>query len=262
MEIMVSLLQTGASSVKSPLAEEPHFFLGIRNSVKLGQKDIRILLVEDEKNLSRSLKKLLERRGYIVGVAFDGAEGQQKVMEEEFQLVILDVMLPDKSGFELLRELRSKEIRTPVLILTALDRPEDRIKGLNIGADDYLLKPFDSGELVARVEAILRRTGSERTSILQAADLLMDISRRSVRRGGKEIRLTEKEFSLLEFFLRNKNEVITRKRLIEQVWGYSFNPGTNIVDVYVSYLREAIDDGFVKKLIKTVHGEGFILIDD
>jgi DNA-binding response OmpR family regulator len=143
-----------------------------------------------------------------------------------------------------------------------VDGVENRIKGLQLGADDYLVKPFDSGELLARIEAVLRRSGFSRTSILQAADLTMDVVKRTVERAGERIALSDKEFSLLEFLLRNKNQILTRKRLIEQVWGYQFDTGTNIVDVYVSYLRQAVDKGFSKKLIHTMHGEGFILVDE
>ena len=162
----------------------------------------------------------------------------------------------------MLRDLRAASYTTPVLILTAVDGVENRIEGLQLGADDYLVKPFDSGELLARIEAILRRSGPERTSILQAADLTIDVVKRRVERAGRKISLSDKEFSLLEFLLRNKNQILTRKRLISQVWGYQFETGTNIVDVYMSYLRQAVDKGFSKKLIHTMHGEGFILVDD
>jgi DNA-binding response OmpR family regulator len=139
---------------------------------------------------------------------------------------------------------------------------EDRVRGLQLGADDYLVKPFDSGELLARIEAILRRSEFFRFTVLQANDLKLDVIQRAVKRGDKEIVLTQKEFALLEYFLHNKNQILTRKRLAEQVWGYKFDTGTNIVDVYVSYLRKKIDEGFSKKLIHTMYGEGFILKDD
>jgi two-component system, OmpR family, copper resistance phosphate regulon response regulator CusR len=148
-----------------------------------------------------------------------------------------------------------------VLILSARDSVEDRVKGLRLGADDYLIKPFDSGEFLARVEAILRRAEMSSNHMLTAGDLTMDIKNRCVKRGEKEINLSPKEFSLLEFFLRNKNQVLTRKRIAEQVWGYHFDTGTNLVDVYVYYVREAIDKGYSFKLINTVRGQGFIMVD-
>lgn len=226
------------------------------------EENIRILLVEDENKLARSIERQLIRAGYEVELAFDGVEGAGKALSEEYQLILLDLNLPKKSGLEILQEMRAENYATPVLILSARDKVEDRVKGLQIGADDYLVKPFDSGELLARIEAILRRSGTYRVSILQAADLTMDVVQRTVSRGGQKIDLSPREFSLLEYFLRNKNQILTRKRLAEQVWGYTFDTGTNIVDVYVSYLRKAIDRGFSKKLIHTVLGEGFMMQDE
>lgn len=223
---------------------------------------LRLLLVEDERKLARSLQQQLARLGYEVELAFDGVEAMEKAQNREFALIILDLNLPKKSGFEVLEEFRAQSYATPVLILSARDKVEDRIKGLQIGADDYLVKPFDSGELFARLDAILRRGGVKRMSILQAGDLTMDVLKRTVKRGDKDITLTPREFALLEYFLRNKNQLLTRKRLAEQVWGYTFDTGTNIVDVYVRYLRQAIDEGFPAKLIQTVYAQGFMLKDD
>ena len=225
------------------------------------ENPIRILLVEDQKRLARLIERQLIRAGYTISLAFTAEEGLTKAMSEEVHLILLDINLPDKSGFEVLRELRSKSYTTPVLILTARNQVEDRIQGLEIGADDYLAKPFDSGELLARIQAILRRSGVVRTSILRAADLVFDNATQTVRRNGKELNLTQRERALLDFFLKNKNQIITRKRIAQEVWGYTFETGTNIVDVYVSYLRRAIDDGFEPKLIQTVYGQGFILKD-
>ncbi len=222
---------------------------------------VRILLVEDETKLARSIKEQLERAGNFVEIAQDGIDAEAKAMQGGYDIIVLDLNLPKKSGLDVLRDLRAASYETPVLILTALEGVEHRIKGLRIGADDYLAKPFDSGELVARIEAVLRRSGFSRTTVLEAADLTMDVVRRTVERAGEKIPLSEKEFSLLEFLLRNKNQILTRKRLIEQIWGYKFETGTNIVDVYISYLRNALDKGFSRKLIHTMHGEGFILID-
>jgi DNA-binding response OmpR family regulator len=224
--------------------------------------NISILLVEDEKRLARSVERQLIRAGYDVDLAFDGITASQMITSREFHLVLLDLNLPQKSGLEVLRELRAQSYTTPVLILSARDGIDDRIQGLEIGADDYLTKPFDSGELFARIQAILRRSGLLRTNILQAGDLTMDVIKRVVKRNDKVISLTQTEFALLEFFLRNKNTILTRKRIAEQVWGYKFETGTNIVDVYMSYLRDSIDKDFSKKLIHTVRGEGFIIKEE
>jgi two-component system, OmpR family, copper resistance phosphate regulon response regulator CusR len=223
--------------------------------------NVQVLLIEDEKKLARSLERHLKREGYAVELAFDGDEAIHKILGNKYQLLILDLNLPKKSGYDLLSELRLQLDSTPVLILSARDSVEDRVKGLRLGADDYLIKPFDSGEFLARVEAILRRAEMSSNHILTAGDLSMDIKNRCVKRGDKEINLSPKEFSLLEFFLRNKNQVLTRKRIAEQVWGYHFDTGTNLVDVYVYYVREAIDKGYPSKLINTVRGQGFIMVD-
>jgi DNA-binding response OmpR family regulator len=221
----------------------------------------RILLVEDERKLARALERRLVREGYVVGLAFDGEEALVIARTSEFALIILDIKLPKKSGFDVLDEMRRRSYQTPVLILSACDKVEDRVSGFKLGADDYLVKPFDTGELLARIKAILQRSGVSRTSILQAGDLTMDVVQRTVKRGCRDIFLSPKEFALLEYFLRNKSQILTRERIAEQVWGYKFDTGTNIVGVYISYLRNAIDDGFSKKLIRTVLGEGFILTD-
>jgi len=230
----------------------------VEKTKKPDQK-IQILLVEDEKRLARSLERLFIRSGYDAILAFDGHEAISAIMSREVHLVVLDLNLPIKSGMEVLEYLRSLSYNTPVLILSARDAMRDKVQGLDIGADDYVTKPFDSSELLSRIQAILRRSGVLRTSILQAADLTMDVVKRTVNRKGKRIDLTQTEFSLLEFFLRNKNVILTRKRIAEQVWGYKFETGTNIVDVYISYLRDSIDKGFTPKLIETVRGEGFLL---
>lgn len=220
---------------------------------------IKVLIVEDEKRLANSLGRLLTKTGYEVSFAYDGESAIDTAMKAELQLIILDINLPSISGVEVLHRLRSSSYETPVLILSARDEVEDKLNGFRTGADDYLTKPFDSSELLARMQAIFRRSGALRTSILQAADLSMDVIRRIVTRAGKAISLTQTEFALLEFFLRNKNTILTRRRIAEQVWGYKFETGTNIVDVYISYLRDSIDEGFSSKLLVTVRGEGFML---
>ncbi len=220
---------------------------------------IHLLVVEDEKKLAHSLEAQLVAAGYGVTLAFDGVAASELALAQAFALIILDLKLPKKSGLEVLQELRASGNTTPVLILSARDKVEDRVQGLQLGADDYLVKPFDSGELLARLDAILRRTGLTRTTVLQAGEVTLDLTQRTVKRGEKEITLTQKEFALLEYFMRNKNQILTRKRIAEQVWGYTFDTGTNIVDVYVSYLRKKIEEGFSSKLIQTIHGEGFLL---
>jgi two-component system, OmpR family, copper resistance phosphate regulon response regulator CusR len=220
---------------------------------------VQILLVEDERKLARAIARQLERAGYEVSLAFDGESALQLMVTREVHLIILDINLPRISGIDVLQQLRERSYNTPVLFLTARDGLKDKIHGLELGADDYITKPFDSSELLARLQAILRRSGTIRTSILQAADLTMDVITRVVTRAGQEIALTQTEFALLEFFLRNKNVILTRKRIAEQVWGYKFETGTNIVDVYISYLRDSIDKNFSPKLIETVRGEGFML---
>ena len=227
----------------------------------IGSK-IRILLVENERKLARSIERQLVRADYVLELAFDGEDGAQKAQTREYALIVLDIKLPKKSGLEVLQELRQHSYQTPVLILSARDKVQDRVQGFQYGADDYLTKPFDSDELFARIQAILHRSGLSRNSILQAGNLTMDVVHRTVKRAGKDIFLSPREFSLLEYFMRNKNQILTRERIVEQVWGYKFDSGTNIVGVYVCYLRSAIDSGFSKKLIRTVVGEGFILSDE
>lgn len=222
---------------------------------------IRILLVEDERKLARVIGRQLTRGGYEVNIVYDGQTAIDSILSDEYQIIVLDLNLPNKSGIDVLNEIRSQSYLTPVLIISARDTVKDRVIGLEIGADDYLTKPFDSSELLARIQAILRRSGTLRTAILSAQDLIMDIVKRTVKRGDKKINLTQTEFALLEFFLRNKNTILTRRRIAEQVWGYKFETGTNIVDVYVSYLRDSIDEEYPVKLIETIRGEGFMLKD-
>jgi DNA-binding response OmpR family regulator len=223
------------------------------------ESKIRLLVVEDEKKLAQSLAQQLSAAGYEAALAFDGLSASEQLQAQSFDLIVLDLKLPKKSGLEVLQELRSRANTTPVLILSARDKVEERVQGLQLGADDYLVKPFDSGELLARIDAILRRAGLARAALLQAGDLTLDPAQRTVKRADKEITLTQKEFALLEYFMRNKNQILTRKRIAEQVWGYTFDTGTNIVDVYVSYLRKKIEEGFSSKLIQTIYGEGFLL---
>jgi heavy metal response regulator len=227
----------------------------------LGERAMYILVVEDDKKVARFLEKGLQEESYTVNVAYDGEEGLMMAIVNHYELIILDVMLPQKDGMEVLNELREHRISTPVLMLTARDSLEDKVQGLDWGADDYITKPFAFAELLARVRAILRRGESERPVKLTVADLTLDPVTRKVRRSGKDIELTNKEYALLEYLLRNKGHVLTRSLISEHVWGYQFDTGTNIVSVYVNYLRNKIDSGFDKKLIHTVRGVGYVLKD-
>jgi len=219
---------------------------------------MRILLVEDEKNVAAFIKKGLEEEAYTVDVAEDGPEGLLMATEANFDLIILDVMLPGMNGIELCKTLRGKGINKPILMLTAVDSVERKVEGLESGADDYLVKPFAFSELIARIKALLRRT-PDIVSELSLDDLRIDLLARRVYRGKREIILTHKEFSLLEYLLRNKDRILSRTQIIENVWGYDFTPGTNIVDVHIKSLREKVDAGFERKLIHTVRGTGYIM---
>jgi DNA-binding response OmpR family regulator len=221
-----------------------------------------ILIVEDEKRLATLIQQQLEKEGYAADVLLDGAGANEVISSRPFSLVILDLVLPHKSGYDILSSLRSEGNKIPVLILSGMRRTPDRIKGLQLGADDYLTKPFDAGELLARVQALLRRDHSTHETVLRAEDLVMDVIHRTVTRNGRRLELSPREFRLLEFMLHNKNKIVTRARIAEQVWGHEFDTGTKIVDVYISYLRRAINNGFPTKMLHTLSGEGFILMDN
>ncbi|MEA5112613.1 MAG: response regulator transcription factor [Geobacteraceae bacterium] len=223
---------------------------------------MKILVVEDEKKVAGFIKRGLEEEKFEVEVAYDGEDGFQKAAEGSYSLVILDVMLPKKDGLSIVKDLRSKKVLTPVLMLTAKDTVEDIVAGLNSGSDDYLAKPFAFAELLARVRALLRRSEQERGAEIRFADLRLDPVTHKVWRKDKEIDLTAKEYSLLEFFMRNPNQVLTRTTIAENVWDYIFDSFTNIIDVYVNYLRKKIDRDADKKLIHTVRGVGYILKEE
>jgi heavy metal response regulator len=222
---------------------------------------MRILLVEDEKNVAAFIKKGLVEEAYTVDVAEDGPEGLLMATTADFDLIILDVMLPGLNGIEVCKTLRGKGINKPILMLTAVDSVERKVEGLESGADDYLVKPFAFSELLARIKALLRRT-TDMVSELSLDDLRVDLLARRVYRGKREITLTQKEFSLLEYLLRNKGRVLSRTQIIENVWGYDFSPGTNIVDVHIKSLREKVNKGFERQLIHTVRGTGYIMKGD
>jgi len=222
---------------------------------------MRILLVEDELRLSNIIKKGLLEEGYAVDVAYDGEEGQYLSESEEYDLIILDIMLPKIDGLTLCRTLREKSIKTPVLMLTAKTTIEDKVAGLDSGADDYMTKPFSFLELRSRIQALIRRSLQESSPILKVADLIVDPIKHTVTRNNKNIILTPKEFSILELLLRHKDEVVTRTMITEHAWDYNFDSMSNIVDVFVASLRRKIDKTAGKKLIHTVHGVGYRLTE-
>jgi len=220
---------------------------------------MRILVIEDEKKVARFIKRGLEEAGYSVDVATDGEEGLYLAEIEDFDLIVLDLILPRKSGLEVCRELRDQGIKVPVLILSARDSVEDKVSGLDMGADDYLTKPFAFSELLARVRALLRRGETMVPVKLQVDDLIMDTVSHTVTRAGKEIKLTSKEYALLEYFMMNPGKVLTRTMLSEHVWDYTFDTFSNVIDVYINYLRNKIDREFEPKLIHTVRGVGYVM---
>ena len=220
-----------------------------------------ILVVEDEIKIVRFIKKGLEMEHYTVEVAYDGEEALEKAEVNSYDLIILDIMLPKKSGIEVCKQLRDNKVETPIIMLTARDTVDDRIKGLDAGADDYLIKPFAFGELVARIRALLRREKTVKTTKLQVADLVLDPATHEVFRGDKEIQLSSKEYRLLDYMLRRPGHVCTRTMIGEHIWGYNFTDDSNVIDVYISYLRKKIDSGFRSKLIHTVRDVGYKIQD-
>jgi len=220
---------------------------------------MRILVVEDEPGIARFIRQGLSEAGYAVDVASDGEEGLDYALAAPYDLLVLDILLPKMDGLRLLRELRERGMRTPVLLLTARDTVEDRVQGLDSGADDYLVKPFAFPELLARVRALLRRPPLQSNPVLRVGDLELDTVRREVRRAGRRIHLSPREFSLLEYMMRHPNQVLTRTQIAEHIWNFDFYPGSNVVDVYIGYLRRKIDRGFDRPLIHTVRGVGYRL---
>ena len=220
---------------------------------------MRLLLVEDDKSILNATAKGIEKSRYSVDICDNGRDAQSLISYNEYDCIVLDIMLPGIDGLTVLKNMRNNGNQTPVLLLTARDTVEDRVRGLDFGADDYLIKPFSLDELMARIRALMRRQSSDRKNELTIADLVMDLSDHSVRRGERDIKLTSKEFAILEYLLRNKNRLLTRTQIVDHVWNYDFDCSSNIVDVYIRYLREKIDDGFEKKLIGTVRGSGYII---
>ena len=220
---------------------------------------MKILIVEDESKTGDYLKQGLTEAGFVADLVRNGLDGRHQALTQDYDLVVLDVMLPGIDGWKVLRDLRAAGLRMPVLFLTARDQVEDRVKGLESGADDYLLKPFAFAELLARVRTLLRRGKGVEAEHLRAADMELDLLRRRVTRGGRRIDLTAKEFALLELLLRRQGEVLPRSLIASQVWDMNFDSDTNVIEVAVRRLRAKIDDGFEPKLIRTVRGMGYVL---
>lgn len=220
---------------------------------------MRILLVEDDSRVASFIKRGLTEEHYTVNTAGDGEKAIFLAETESYDLVILDIMLPKRSGLEVLQALRDKKMTVPVLLLTAKDKSQDKVAGLNAGADDYLVKPFEFEELLARIRALLRRPSGMAPAVLRLADLELDTARHKAKRAGKELTLTSREYALLEFFLRHPNQIVTRSMLAEHVWEQDFDTFSNVIDVHIARLRRKIDDDFTPKLLKTVRGSGYIL---
>lgn len=220
---------------------------------------MRILVVEDERKVARFIERGLKEERFAVDVAPDGEEGLFRAQSNDYDLIVLDVLMPKKDGFQVLRELRAAKCRARILMLTARDSVEDRVQGLEGGADDYLIKPFAFAEFLARVRALLRRGAADGPISLRALDLMMDLKTRKVSRAAKPLTLSAKEFGVLEYLLRHPDEVVTRTQLAEHVWDENFDSFSNVIDVTVYHLREKVDRGFQPTLIHTVRGAGYVL---
>ena len=225
---------------------------------------MRILIAEDEKDLNHLLKKRLENQKYTVDACFDGEEALDYLAAADYDAVILDIMMPKKNGLQVLQHIRNRKKDTPVLLLTARDSVEDRVAGLDAGADDYLIKPFAFEELLARIRVMLRKNSSAetKTNVVKIADLTVDLNTQKVYRGDKEISLSSREFSILRYLCMNKGIVLSRDKIEEHIWNYDYAGGSNVVDVYIRYLRKKIDEGFSPKLIHTVRGAGYVLREE
>ncbi len=220
---------------------------------------MRILLIEDEKKLSNNIKESLSDQGYAIDQAFDGEEGLYLAESESYDVIILDLMLPKMDGVSVCQQIRSKHSDVPILMLTAKFQLDDKITGLDAGADDYLTKPFEFAELKSRINALLRRSHKQIENVIKVDDLEINPSKHLATRGGREIDLTPKEFAILEFMARHRDEVVTRTQIAEHTWDYNFESFSNVIDVFIATLRKKIDSGVKRKLIHTVHGVGYKL---
>lgn len=220
---------------------------------------MRLLVVEDEENLRTVIRKRLTKEGYSVDVCADGQEALDYMAVSPYDTVILDIMMPKMSGMEVLKKMRAGGDQTPVLFLTAKDGIEDRVKGLDSGADDYLVKPFAFEELLARIRVMIRRQSDSASDEMTLADLTVDAGKHSVTRGGKAIELSAKEFAVLEYLMRHQGQVLSREQIEQHVWDFDYEGGSNMVDVYIRYLRRKLDEGYEKKLIHTVRGAGYVM---
>jgi len=220
---------------------------------------MKLLVIEDEVKIARLLKKGFQEHGYEVDVSYDGDDGLERASKAQYDAIVMDLMLPKRDGLSVLHSLRSQNVTTPVMILTARGDVRERVAGLNLGADDYMAKPFAMDEVVARVRALIRRVTGESITLYKVGDLTMNLLTREVMRGSRGIELTSREFRLLEHLMRAPGHVVTRTQLIERVWEYHFDPGTNLVDVYIQRLRRKVDDGEEPKLIQTIRGVGYTM---
>jgi len=223
---------------------------------------MRILVIEDEKKIANFVERGLQEEGYAIDVAYDGEEGHFLATTNDYDLIVLDLMLPRLDGLSLCKKLREEDGQTtPIIILTAKDKTEDKVKGLDSGADDYLTKPFAFAEFLARIRAALRKRNGQSATKLLVEDLVIDLLTHQVTRGNEEIVLTAKEFALLEYLMRNAGKLVTRTMISEHVWDINFDSGTNVIDVYINFLRKKVDHGHKKSLIHTIRGRGYILKD-
>ncbi|HUI29315.1 MAG TPA: response regulator transcription factor [Candidatus Acidoferrales bacterium] len=223
---------------------------------------MRILVVEDEKKVASFIKKGLEEQSYAVDVAYDGRQGEDLASHNDYDLIILDILLPVQDGVQTCQRIRGRKIDSPILMLTAIGDTEAKVRGLDSGADDYLTKPFHFEELLARVRALLRRKSQDKSSTLQVGELMLDPVSRKVERDGRQIRLTSREFALLEYFMRNNGKTLSRVHIAQHVWNVNFDMESNVIDVYVKLLRQKVDKDFKKQLIHTVIGAGYVLKDE
>lgn len=231
------------------------------------EQDVCILVVEDEVKVADLIKRGLEAQGFKVEIAYDGMMGHRLGVQKKYDLIILDVNLPHENGYEVCRSIRERNAKVPILFLTALDTLDDKLIGFDAGADDYIPKPFEMKELLARVRVFLKRSGSYNpdpagSRKLQVADLILDIDSKTVVRAGRKVELTAKEFHLLQYFLENKNRVVSKVDIAEKIWNITFDTGTNVIEVYVNYLRNKVDKGFDRKLIHTIIGMGYVLKEE